>query len=104
MIKRRAPMGIVRHLQHWFIGRGLHLQTAEFVPESHPIRLWADTFPWDAMVQAVEQSFARRFPKNRPTGCRPPVSPRVLLSMELLKHDVCDSDDAVCHRMRSLLA
>ena len=38
-------MGILRHLQHWFIGRGPHLQTAALVPETHPIRLWADTFP-----------------------------------------------------------
>src|SRR2546427_3390172 len=104
MIKRRAPMGIVRHLQHWFIGRGLHLQTAEFVPESHPIRLWADTFPWDAMVQAVEQSFARRFPKKRPTGGRPPVSPRVLLALELLKHELGESDEDVCQRLRTDVA
>jgi hypothetical protein len=73
-------MGIVRNLQHWFIKRGPHLQTAEFVPESHPIRLWADTFPWDSMVHAVEHSLARRFPKKRPTGGRPPVSPRVLFA------------------------
>jgi len=97
-------MGIVRHLQHWFIGRGLHLQTAEFVPESHPIRLWADTFPWDAMVQAVEQSFARRFPKKRPTGGRPPVSPRVLLALELLKHELGESDEDVCQRLRTDVA
>lgn len=93
-------MGIVRHLQHWFIGRGPHLQTAAFVPETHPIRLWADTFPWDTMVQAVEQSFARRFPKKRPTGGRPPVSPRVLLALELLKHEWGESDEDVCHRLR----
>src|SRR5256885_10832729 len=97
-------MGILRHLQHWFIGRGLHLQTAEFVPESHPIRLWADTFPWDAMVQAVEQSFARRFPKKRPTGGRPPVSPRVLLALELLKHELGESDEDVCQRLRTDVA
>ena len=97
-------MGIVRHLQHWFIGRGLHLQTAEFVPESHPIRLWADTFPWDAMVQAVEHSFARRFPKKRPTGGRAPVSPRVLLALELLKHELGESDEDVCQRLRTDVA
>ena len=88
-------MGIVRYLQHWFIGRGPYLQTAQFVPESHPIRLWADTFPWDSMVQAVEHSFARRFPKKRPTGGRPPVSPRVLLALELLKHELGESDEDV---------
>ncbi len=61
-------MGILRHLQHWFSGRGPHLQTAEFVPDSHPIRLWADTFPWETMVHAVAQSFAQRFPSKSPGG------------------------------------
>ena len=97
-------MGILRHLQHWCIGRGPHLQTAEFVPETPPIRLWADTFPWDSMVQAVEQSFTRRFPKKRPTGGRPPVSPRVLLALELLKHELGESDDDMCHRLRTDVA
>ena len=97
-------MGILRHLQHWCIGRGCHLQPIAFVPETHPIRLWADTFPWDAMVQAVEQSFARRFPKKRPTGGRPPVSPRVLLALELLKHELGESDEDVCHRLRTDVA
>jgi Transposase domain (DUF772) len=97
-------MASLRHLQHWFIGRGPHLQTAQFVPETHPIRLWADTFPWDAMGQAVEQSFAQRFPKKRPTGGRPPVSPRVLLALELLKHEVGESDEDVCHRLRTDVA
>ena len=97
-------MGILRHLQHWCIGRGPHLQTAAFVPETHPIRLWADTFPWDTMVQAVEQSFARRFPKKRPSGGRPPVAPRVLLTLELLKHELGESDEDVCHRLRTDVA
>ena len=94
-------MGILRHLQHWVMGRGPHLQTAEFVPETHPIRQWADTFPWDAMVHAVEHSLPRRFPKQRPTGGRPPVSPRVLLALELLKHELGESDEDVCHRLRT---
>ena len=68
-------MGILRHLQHWLSGQGPHLQTTEFVPETHPIRLWADTFPWDTRVDAVTQSFAQRFPKTRPKGGRAPVSP-----------------------------
>ena len=97
-------MGILRHLQHWFIGRGPHLQTAEFVPETHPMRLWADTFPWDSMVHAVEQSVTRRFPTKRPTGGRPPVSPRVLLALELLQHEWGESDDDVCHRLRTDVA
>jgi Transposase domain (DUF772) len=97
-------MGILRHLQHWLVGRGPHLQTAAFVPETHPIRQWADTFPWDAMVQAVEQSLTRRFPKKRPTGGRPPVSPRVWLALELLKHELGESDEDVCQRLRTDVA
>lgn len=73
-------MGILRHLPHWVTGGGLHLQTTEFVPVTHPIRLWADTFPWEAMVEAVAQSFARRFPKKRPMAGGPSIPPRVLLA------------------------
>jgi hypothetical protein len=97
-------MGLLRHLQHWFSGCGPRLQTAEFVPETHPIRLWADTFPWEAMVHAVERSFARRFPKKRPTGGRPAVSPRVLLALELLKHEGGASDEDICQRLRTDVA
>ena len=97
-------MGIVRHLQHWFNGRGPRLQTAEFVPETHPIRLWADTFPWDTMVRAVAHSFAQRFPKKRPTGGRPSVSLRVLLALELLKHELNASDEDICQRLRTDVA
>lgn len=97
-------MGIVRHLQHWLSGHGAQLLTAEFVPETHAIRLWADTFPWDALVEAVEHSFARRFPKKRPQGGRPPVSYRVLLALELLKHELGASDEDICQRLRTDVA
>src|SRR2546422_5793972 len=97
-------MGILRHLQYWLIGRGPQLLTTEFVPETHAIRLWSDTFPWDAMVQTVEQSFARRFPKKRPHGGRPPVSSRVLLALELLKHELGASDEDICQRLRTDVA
>jgi len=97
-------MGIRRYLQHWFAGRGFYLQTAEFVPETHPVRQWADTFPWEAMVQAVTQSFTRRFPTKHPTGGRPSVSPRVLLALELLKHELRESDEDVCQRLRTDVA
>jgi Transposase domain (DUF772) len=97
-------MGILRPLQHWLIGRGPQLLTTEFVPETHAIRLWADTFPWDALVQAVEQNFAQRFPKKRPQGGRPPVSPRVLLALELLKHELGASDEDLCQRLRTDVA
>lgn len=94
-------MGIGHDLQHWLTGRGPHLQTAEFVSETHPLRLWAATFPWDAMVEAVVHSFAQRFSTKRPTGGRAPVSPRVLLALELLKHALGESDEAICQRFRT---
>jgi hypothetical protein len=97
-------MGILRHLQHWLSGHGPQLLTAEFVPETHPIRLWADTFPWEAMVHAVEHSFTRRFPKKRPQGGRPPVPYRVLLALELLKHELGASDADICQRLRTDVA
>jgi hypothetical protein len=97
-------MGILRHLQHWLTGGGPQLLTTEFVPETHVIRLWAETFPWDAMVEAVAQNFARRFPKKRPQGGRPPVSPRVLLALELLKHELGASDEDICQRLRTDVA
>jgi transposase len=97
-------MHLLRHLQHWLSGRGPHLQTAEFVPETHSIRLWAETFPWDAMVEAVAHSFTQRFPKKRPTGGRPSVSLRVLLALELLKHELGASDEDICQRLRTDVA
>jgi transposase-like protein DUF772 len=97
-------MGILRHLQHWLMGRGPQLLTTEFVPETHAIRQWADTFPWEALVEAVEQSFAHRFPKKRPQGGRPFVSPRVLLALELLKHELGASDEDIGQRLRTDVA
>src|SRR5438132_14050246 len=94
-------MGIVRSLQHWLGVHGPHLQPAAFVPETHPIRMWADTFPWDAMVQAVALSFAKRFPKKRPTGGRPSVSLGVLLALVLLIHELIASVDDICQRLRT---
>ena len=56
------------------------------------------------MVHAVEQSFAQRFPKKRPTGGRPSVSLRVLLALELLKHELGASDEDICQRFRTDVA
>ena len=56
------------------------------------------------MVEAVTHSFAWRFPKKRPNGGRPPVSPRVLLALELLKHELGESDEDICQRMRTDVA
>jgi hypothetical protein len=75
---------------------------AAFVPESHPVRQWADTFPWTALVAAVDQNFAQRFP---PTARgRTPVATRVLLALELLKHELRCSDEQICSQLRTDLA
>jgi hypothetical protein len=97
-------MGILRHLQHWLSGQGPQLRPVEFVPETHAIRLWADTFPWDAMVEAVTQSFAQHFPKKRAKGGRAPIPLRVLLALELLKHELGESDEGICQRLRTDVA
>jgi hypothetical protein len=93
-------MRLFRYLQHWLTGSGPRLQVADFVPEAHPIRQWADTFPWAALVAATDRSVAQRFPKRSNRG-RSPISTRVLLALELLKHELGCSDEAICHRMRT---
>jgi hypothetical protein len=93
-------MRLVRYLQHWLDGTDAHLQVIDFVPATHPLRQWADTFPWVALVSAIEQSFAQRFPKHSPRGRRP-VSIRVLFALELLKHELGASDEEICHRLRT---
>jgi hypothetical protein len=93
-------MHLVRHLQHWLRGPGALLPVIDFVPKSHPIRQWADTFPWAALVRAIEQSFDTRFPKQSQRGRRP-VPLRVLLALELLKHELGASDEDICHRFRT---
>ena len=96
-------MPLLRFLQHWLTGRGPCLQVADFVPETHPIRQWAETFPWVALVTAADRSFAQRFPKPTVRG-RPPVATRVLLALELLKHELACSDEQICSRLRTDLA
>jgi hypothetical protein len=54
-------MKLFRYLQHGLTGQGLCLQVADVVPDTHPIRQWADTFPWAALVVAIDRSFAQRF-------------------------------------------
>src|SRR5215813_9390397 len=93
-------MRVVHYLRHWLGGTGARLQVADFVPVMHPIRQWADTFPWAALVAAIDRSFTQRFPTHSNRG-RPSVSPRVLLALELLKHEVGASDEAICHRLRT---
>ncbi len=93
-------MRLVRHLQHWLNGTGTPLQVTDFVPETDPIRQWADTFPWATLVSAIEQSFDERFPKQSPRGRRP-IPTRVLVALELLKHELGASDADICHRLRT---
>jgi hypothetical protein len=96
-------MRLLRHLQYWLRGSGPRLQVAAVVPTTHSLRQWTDTFPWPQLVEAVEQSFASRFPK-RANGGRYPVPTRVLLALELLKHEVGASDAAICERLRTDVA
>ena len=96
-------MRLLRHLQHWLTGQGLHIAVADFVPETHPVRQWADTFPWAALVAAVDRSFAQRFPTPTARG-RASVSTRVLLALELLKHELHCSDEQICSQLRTDLA
>ena len=93
-------MRFVRYLQHWLSGTGARLQVTDFVPVMHPIRQWAYTFPWAALGRAIEQSFNTRFPTQSPRGRRP-VPLRVLLALELLKHELGGSDEESCQRLRT---
>ena len=86
-------MRLGRYLQYWLSGTGAPLHVADFVPKMHPMRQWADTFPWAALVSAIEQSFDTRFPRPSPRGRRP-VPIRVLFALELLKHELGASDEA----------
>ena len=96
-------MRLLRHLQHWLTGPGRPLVVTDFVPETHPLRQWADTFPWTALVAAVERNFTRRFPTPTARG-RAPVATRVLLALELLKHELHCSDEQICSQLRTDLA
>jgi hypothetical protein len=93
-------MRLVRYLQYWLSGTGAPLRVTDFVPETHPIRQWADTFPWPALVSAIEQSFDKRFPKTSQRGRRP-LPLRVLFALELLKPELGASDEDICHRLRT---
>ncbi len=96
-------MRLLRGLQPWLSGTGLPLQVADCVPDTHPLRQWADTFPWTALVAAIAHSFATRVPTRSLRG-RAPMPVRVLLALERLKHDVGAADEAICHRLRTDVA
>jgi hypothetical protein len=93
-------MGVIRQLQHWLKGQGSRINVCEFVPQTHPLRQWADTFPWQAFVEAVDRSIALRFPKQTNRG-RSAISTRVLLGLELLKSELRCSDEQICSRLRT---
>jgi Transposase domain (DUF772) len=84
-------------------GRGPKIQVANVVPKTNSICQWTDTFPWTKVVEAIEQNFASRFPKRANSG-RHLIPTRVLLALELLKHGVGASDEAICERLRTDVA
>ena len=91
---------LVHYLQHWLGGTGARLHVIDFVPVMHPLRQWADTFPWMALVGALEHRCAPRFPTRSPRGRRP-VPLRVLLALAWLTHELGASDEDICHRVRT---
>ena len=76
---------------------------ADFVPESRPLRQWADTFPWTALVAAVERHFTQRFPTPTARG-RAPVATRVLWARELLKPELHCAEEQIGSQLRTALA
>ncbi len=93
-------MGKLRQLCHWVAGQGKKIDVSEFVPLPHPLRQWADVLPWTRFVDAVEESFAGRFPKQH-AGGQEPLPIRVLLALELLKAELKCSDEQICARLRT---
>ena len=61
-------MPLWRYLQHGLTGRGPCLQGADVVPATPPLRPWAETFPWAALVAAVARRVAQRFPQPTTRG------------------------------------
>jgi Transposase domain (DUF772) len=67
------------------------------------VRQWADTFPWAAVVAAVDRHVAPHSPTPTARG-RAPVATRVLLALELLKPESPCSDEQICSQLRTDLA
>ena len=63
------------------------------------MRPWAETFPWAALVRAIEHRVATRCPKQAPRG-RQPLPLRVLCALELRKHALGAADAEMCPRVR----
>lgn len=96
-------MRLLRHLQPWLTGHGLQSAGADFVPETHPLRQWADTVPWTALGAAVERSCAPRFPTPTARG-RASGATRVLLALALLKHELPCAAGQIGSQLRTALA
>jgi hypothetical protein len=96
-------MRVVRSLQHGLRGTGARLQVTDCVPGMHPIRQWADTVPWAALVRASAQRFDTRFPPPSPRGRRP-VPIRVLVALAGLKHALGGSAAESGQRLRTACA
>jgi len=93
-------MSKLGQLCHWLSGQGRRIWVSALVPESHPLRQWADVLPWAKWVAAVEQRMACRFPSKR-AGGQEPLPLRVLLALELLKAELNCSDEQICARLRT---
>lgn len=93
-------MRLVHFLQHGLSGTGTRLHGTDFVPASHPLRQWAESVPWAALVRAIEPSVHKRFPTPCHGGRRP-VPIRVLCALEVLKPALGASDAEICPRVRT---
>ena len=71
-------MRLVRYLQHWLSGTGPRLQVTDFVPDTHPIRQWADTFPWAALVGRHRAEFRHTLSQTLPAWSTPRSHPRLV--------------------------
>ena len=64
-------MRLVHSLQHWLRGTEARLHVADFVPDTHPLRQWADTFPWAAWWPLLSTVLTPAFP-HAPRVDEPP--------------------------------
>ena len=90
-------MQLLRYFQHWLTGRGPCLQVVDFVPDTPPIRHWADTFPWALLVAAVERSVAQHFP-NPPHAWTAARLDAGIVGVGVAETGVACSDEQICRR------
>ena len=70
------------------------------MPESHPLRQWAENLSLGGVGERHRAKFSPTFPTTSQRGRRP-VPIRVLFALELLKHELGASDEDICHRLRT---